>query len=111
MLDLELRKLLFSVAYKRILSDISLAVKHGEYVGIIDPNGNGKSTLLKNIYRLLQPKTGEIILFGRNVMEESLVETARYMATVGQFQRVNFNFSVWDMVSMAERRILIAGAA
>ena len=41
-----------------VISNISFAVKKGDYLGIAGPNGSGKSTLIKNILGILQPKKG-----------------------------------------------------
>ena len=47
-----------------ILRDIDLSVKHGEMVCLIGRNGVGKTTFLKSLIGLLEPKTGEIHLEG-----------------------------------------------
>ena len=47
-----------------VISDISLAVKKGDYLGIAGPNGSGKSTLIKNILGILQPQKGCVNIFG-----------------------------------------------
>ncbi|SDP71011.1 iron complex transport system ATP-binding protein [Selenomonas ruminantium] len=100
MQDLEVKNLSFSLGKRAILQDISLSVKRGEFVGIIGPNGSGKSTLLKTIYRVLQPQAGEISVLGRRLQDISLSESARLMAVMGQFHKVNFDFTVEDMVMM-----------
>ena len=41
-----------------VISNISFAVKKGDYLGIAGPNGSGKSTLIKNILGILQPQKG-----------------------------------------------------
>lgn len=46
------------------VSGVSLSVKHGEYLGIIGPNGGGKTTLLKAVLGLV-PYTGTIRVYGR----------------------------------------------
>src|SRR5881409_1025812 len=46
------------------LSDVSLEVPHGAFVGIIGANGSGKSTLLKVMSRLLVPDAGEVQVIG-----------------------------------------------
>lgn len=46
------------------LKDISLSVAHGDYLGLIGPNGGGKTTLIKLILGLLRPTSGSIHLFG-----------------------------------------------
>jgi zinc transport system ATP-binding protein len=48
-----------------VISDISLDVKKGDYLGIAGSNGSGKSTLIKNILGILQPVKGAISLFGQ----------------------------------------------
>jgi zinc transport system ATP-binding protein len=46
-----------------VISDISFAVKKGDYLGIAGPNGSGKSTLIKNILGILQPQKGIVNVF------------------------------------------------
>jgi zinc transport system ATP-binding protein len=48
-----------------VLKDISLDVKQGEYVGVIGPNGGGKTTFLKIVLGLLKPNKGSLSLFGK----------------------------------------------
>lgn len=47
------------------LNDIQMDVARGEYLGIIGPNGGGKSTLLKAILGLIPVQTGDITFFGQ----------------------------------------------
>lgn len=50
-----------------VIEDISFDVKVGEYLGIIGPNGGGKSTLIKIILGLLKPDTGTVKIFGKDI--------------------------------------------
>ncbi len=50
-----------------VLRDVSLAVRSGEFIGVIGTNGAGKTTLLRVILGLLRPTAGSIHLFGRPV--------------------------------------------
>ncbi len=50
-----------------ILRDVTLAVPHGGFVGLIGLNGAGKSTIMKTICGFLQPKLGTIRLDGSDV--------------------------------------------
>ena len=44
----------------RVLEDVSLAVNSGETVVLLGTNGNGKSTLMKTIMGIVQPRKGKI---------------------------------------------------
>jgi zinc transport system ATP-binding protein len=48
------------------LEDVSLRVAPRDYLGIIGPNGGGKTTLLKIILGLLRPQRGQVRVFGRD---------------------------------------------
>jgi zinc transport system ATP-binding protein len=48
-----------------VLKDVSLQVNQGDFLGIIGPNGGGKTTLLKLIMGFLKPTTGTIRVFGQ----------------------------------------------
>jgi zinc/manganese transport system ATP-binding protein len=50
---------------RTVLSDVSFAVRPGEFTGLIGPNGAGKTTLLKVILGLLAPTSGRVLLDGR----------------------------------------------
>ncbi|HEX9926642.1 MAG TPA: ABC transporter ATP-binding protein [Anaerolineae bacterium] len=50
-----------------ILKGISFDVKRGEFVSIVGPSGNGKSTLLNMITGIDRPTDGEVIVTGREV--------------------------------------------
>jgi len=64
---IELTNVCFSYSREYTIKDVSLQVHKGDYVGIIGPNGGGKSTLLKLMLGLLKPKEGAIKLFGTDI--------------------------------------------
>lgn len=51
----------------RVLKDVTLHIKKGDYVSIIGPSGAGKSTLMAIMGCLAQPTSGEYILDGEEV--------------------------------------------
>ena len=50
-----------------ILKGISFDVQDGEFVSIVGPSGNGKSTLLNMITGIDRPSDGDVIVTGRNL--------------------------------------------
>ena len=99
---MELKQQHVSVAIdqKKIVDDISLKVGQGDFVGIIGPNGSGKSTLLRAVYRMLKPSGGAIFLDDVNLNDMKPVDFAKQVAVVGQFNAVEFDFTVWEMALM-----------
>lgn len=47
-----------------VLDDVSLAVEEGEFLGLVGPNGGGKSTLLRIVLGLLEPCAGTVRVLG-----------------------------------------------
>jgi putative ABC transport system ATP-binding protein len=54
-----------------ILKGISFDVKDGEFVSIVGPSGNGKSTLLNMITGIDRPSDGDVVVTGRNLNKMS----------------------------------------
>ena len=54
-----------------ILKGISFDVKNGEFVSIVGPSGNGKSTLLNMITGIDRPSGGDVVVTGRNLNKMS----------------------------------------
>ena len=61
---IELDDVSFGYGGPDILDHVSLRVMKGEFLGIVGPNGGGKSTLLKLVLGLLQPDSGGISVLG-----------------------------------------------
>ncbi|MEK5391644.1 ABC transporter ATP-binding protein [Margalitia sp. FSL K6-0131] len=61
-MTLHLEKVSFTYDHNPIVSNFSLTVEKGEFVSLIGKSGSGKSTILKLIAGLLQPKTGQILM-------------------------------------------------
>lgn len=79
------------------LHDINLSVEQGDFMGIIGPNGGGKTTLLKVILGLVNPSAGEVRVFGcepRNACKQ-----IGYVPQTAAINR-NFPISVRDVVLM-----------
>jgi phospholipid/cholesterol/gamma-HCH transport system ATP-binding protein len=64
---LEVRGLTRSFGPRKILSDVSFQLKHGEILIIMGGSGCGKSTLLRHIIGALKPDAGEIYIHGTEI--------------------------------------------
>ena len=65
---IEVKDLFFSYTHNYWeLQDIEFTIREGDFIGIIGPNGGGKSTLLKLLLGLYKPQSGDIKLFGKTV--------------------------------------------
>lgn len=83
-----------------VLQDVTLQVQPGEILGIVGPNGSGKTSLLKLLAKLAAPHTGDIALFGRSLAGLSQEETAQSVAFVPQESAQMFPFTVAETVLM-----------
>ncbi|NMD27005.1 MAG: ABC transporter ATP-binding protein [Chloroflexi bacterium] len=80
-----------------VLEDVSFDLFPRDYVGLIGPNGGGKTTLIKVILGLVPPRSGSV-----QVMGTDAAEGRKYIGYVPQLQISDkaFPINVWDVVSM-----------
>ena len=67
-----------------VLKDINLTIKKGEWVTILGHNGSGKSTLSKLIIGLLKAKTGQIIVNGIELNQDTVYDIRKKVGIVFQ---------------------------
>lgn len=98
---LELAGLSFSYGDTRFrLDDVSLSLRSGELLGVLGPNGCGKSTLARLVMRLLTPERGKRLLGGRPVATFHSDDYAKRVAYVPQETRAAFAFTATETVLM-----------
>ena len=92
-----------SVHYNLVvaLSQINLQIKEKDFLGILGPNGGGKSTLLKAMVGLLQPSTGRIRVLGKPPRKSRGV--IGYVPQASGFNK-GFPINVLDVVLMGRLR-------
>ena len=81
-----------------ILKNITFQLDKKSFVGILGPNGIGKSTLLKCINRIYPLKEGHISLAGNDISKLSLRQVARKISYVPQRMSAPFPTCVLDTV-------------
>ncbi len=63
---IRLEDLRVSYGKKNVLHDVNLCLQEKDFLGIIGPNGGGKTTLIKAILGLIKPQTGKITFYKNN---------------------------------------------
>ncbi len=98
---LEIKELSFSYEKKKqVLNNINLTINNGDFVGIVGPNGCGKSTLINIICRVLNFNLGRIVLDSKELKTISQLELARAIAVVPQESFFEFDFTALEIVLM-----------
>jgi iron complex transport system ATP-binding protein len=89
-----------SDATRWILDDLSFSVQEGEVLGVVGPNGSGKTSLLKILARLMNPLQGHIDLFGQPLASMNQHQVACIVGVVPQDSQQLFPFTVAETVLM-----------
>jgi zinc transport system ATP-binding protein len=89
----------FSYGNDHVLKDVSLTIQSGDFVGVIGPNGGGKTTLLRLMLGVLEPARGSVELLGGAPRK-----TRMQVGYVPQETSSNilFPISVFDVVLMGK---------
>lgn len=96
----DLRDLKFSYTSKRVLHNISMTIRAGEFVAFVGPNGAGKSTLLKILGGLIRGYGGGAEFRGAPLSGFTPADLAKRVAFVPQETHMVFPFTVGEIVMM-----------
>ncbi|PEN09605.1 ABC transporter [Longimonas halophila] len=84
----------------RILDAVSMAVEPGEWLGVIGPNGSGKTSLVRVLSGTWTPDAGSVWLHGEALSSYAHRERARQIAVVKQAPHVAFDLTVRELVML-----------
>lgn len=83
-----------------VVRGLSMEIGAGDFVGIVGPNGSGKTSFIKSLSRALKPKKGAVMLLGEDIYGLSSREVAKSLAVVPQETPSAFDFSALEIVLM-----------
>ena len=83
-----------------VLEGLTFDIQAGEILGVVGPNGSGKTSLLKLLAKVLRPNAGDMTLFGRDLATMPQGEAAKTIAFVPQESPQVFAFTVMETVLM-----------
>lgn len=85
---------------KKVLEDVRLNIGKGSFIAIAGPNGVGKSTLLKYLFKQLRAENDKVHLYDIDINSLKQKEIARLISFQGQSERRNDDFTVREVVQM-----------
>ncbi|AJQ94321.1 ABC transporter ATP-binding protein [Gynuella sunshinyii] len=90
-----------SVGYgdRTILQGVDFAVADGRLTVLVGPNGSGKSTLLKTMARILAPKSGQVLLDGKDIHQTRTREVAKKLGLLPQGPTAPDGLTVRELVA------------
>ncbi len=97
---IEIHDVSFRYADVPVLEHITLDIHEGDYLGMIGPNGGGKTTLLKIMLGLLKPSGGEILLFGKDLHDFREWSSIGYVPQKATHIDPLFPATVFEVVAM-----------
>ena len=97
---IEIKDVMKSFENKNVLNHLNVTISSGSIFGLIGPNGAGKSTLLYLLNGISKCDEGSILFDGKDSTQLSNKKLAKEMAVVSQFNNLNFDFTVSEIVMM-----------
>jgi iron complex transport system ATP-binding protein len=98
MVKLELQNISIGYYHGNVIDNLSFQVFPGELAGLIGPNGCGKTSIIRTISRVIPPRSGKIILGGKDITGISRLDLARLLGVAPQNPSYPDTFTVFEVV-------------
>jgi len=97
---LDIKGVAVSRSGKLVLKDIDLKVAKGEFIGLVGPNGGGKSTLLLSILGILKLQQGTIKIYGENPKARSIMGRIGWVSQAAAVMPKNIRITVRELIQL-----------
>lgn len=97
---IQLEKIQFSYGDKIVLKDVNLNIERGKFMGLVGPNGGGKTTLIKIILGLLEPDQGSIYLLDKPIHKFKDWNRIGFVSQKANTFNKGFPATVFEVVAM-----------
>jgi zinc transport system ATP-binding protein len=101
---IEVEDVTVSRSGEKVIEDASFSVYRGDFVGVVGPNGGGKTTLIKAILGVLPRDSGSIRLFGEDIDSFKSWNKVAYVSQDAVNFDQSFPLSVRELVSLGRIR-------
>ncbi len=96
----EMRNVNFHYGDRQALSDVNFTINKGDFIGLVGPNGGGKTTLIKLLLGMEKPTTGTIHLFGQPIRKFKEKNKLGYVSQKANSFNRGFPATVEEVVTM-----------
>lgn len=90
----------FAYDSKTVLNDVNLEIKRGTFMGLVGPNGGGKTTIIKIILGLLKPDSGKVFINDQPIHHFNDWSRIGFVSQKANAFNKGFPATVFEVVSM-----------
>ena len=102
MIKIEMQNVCLGYSRKVVLKGLTFQVRPGEMMGLIGPNGCGKSTVIKALSHIISPYSGKILLVVQDINKIPRRDLSRLLGVVPQMPLLPSAFTAFEIVLMGQ---------
>jgi subfamily B ATP-binding cassette protein MsbA len=99
--SIRLENVSFAYNEKEVLKEVSLSIPKGKNIALVGPSGGGKSTLMDLLPRFIEPKSGRILIDGKDIQHVKTDSLRALMGVVNQ-ESILFNDTIFNNIAFAK---------
>jgi len=99
--SIQFKNVNFAYGDKTVLSNINFTIPKGKTIALVGPSGGGKSTLIDLIPRFIEPKSGEVLIDGKNVQSLTTNSVRSLLGIVNQ-ESILFNDTIFGNIAFGK---------